>query len=252
MIRHSFRRWALAAPLVAALALAACGSQGYAPALGKTTTTPLSGAQPGALTLTPIYATHVVTYYQGKLVPYAGAQTPVELRKGSCTGPVIATLTEATAAPAPAGAATVAPDAAKGVDVAAVVDQNVYVVIRARANNPNAAQLACGSPLSSRRQYFDLYTPGQGSNGPQLGLTLIEPVVATRAETRLTAPASTPLTWAIYADGCDGTVLTQGQISQGATTSDGVIFQAAPASGWSVAIAPTDAATPATCQQVSG
>lgn len=243
----------LLAPLVTLLALAACGSQGYAPTLGKATTTTLSGAQPGSLTLTPIYATHVVTYYRGVLVPYANAQTPVELRKGSCTGPILATLTETTAAPAPSGAAPVALDSAKkGVDVAAVVDENVYVVIRARANDPNAAQLACGSPLSSRRQYFDLYTPGQGSNGAQLGLTLIEPIAATHAQTRLTTAAATSLTWAVYAGGCDGQALAQGQIAQGATTGDGVIFQSAPASGWSVSLAPASATAPATCQKVSG
>lgn len=252
MIRLSLRRGALLAPLLAVLALAACGSQGYAPSLGKAATTTLSGSQPASLTLTPIYATHVVTYYLGKPVPYVGAQTPVELRKGSCTGPVLATLTEATAAPAPAAAAVVAPDAAKGVDVAAVVDENVYVVIRARANDPNAAQLACGEPLSSRRQYFDLFIPGQGRNGPQIGLTLIEPLAATRAQTRLTSPAATPLTWAVYAGGCTGAALAKGQIASGATTSDGVIFQSAPASGWSVSLAPASATASATCQKVSG
>ncbi|HEU0026364.1 MAG TPA: hypothetical protein VFQ25_04550 [Ktedonobacterales bacterium] len=252
MIRHSLRRVGLLAPLVALLALAACGSQGYAPALGKAATTTLDGAQPGSLTLTPIYATHVVTYYLGKLIPSAGAQTPVELRKGSCSGPVIATLTEAAAAPAPSGAPIVAPGAANGANVAAVVDENVYIVIRARANDPNAAQLACGAPLSSRRQYFDLYTPGQGRNGPQLGLTLIEPIVATRAETHLTAPAAIPLTWAVYAGGCHGAALAQGQIAQGATTSYGVIFQSAPASGWSVSLAPVKTLAPPPCQKVSG
>jgi hypothetical protein len=252
MIRHSLRRVGLLAPLVALLALVACGSRGYAPSLGKATTTTLSGVQPGSLTLTPIYATHVVTYYLGKLIPYKGAQTPVELRKGSCAGPVLATLTETTAASAPSGAATEAPDAANGADVAAVVDESVYVVIRARANDPNAAQLACGAPLSSRRQYFDLFTPGQGSNGAQLGIALIEPIVATRAETRLASPATAPLTWAIFAGGCDGHALAQGQIAQGATTGDGVIFQPSPASGWSIALAPASATAPAPCQKVSG
>ncbi len=252
MTRHSLRRVALVTPLLALLTLAACGSQGYAPSLGKAATTILSGSQPGLLTLTPIYATHIVTYYLGKPVPYAGAQTPVELRKDSCAGQVIATLTEATAAPSPASAATVAPDSVKGVDVATVVDENVYVVIRARANDPNAAQLACGSPLSSRRQYFDLYIPGQGRNSPQIGLALIEPLVATRAQTRLTAPAITPLTWAVYAGGCTGAALAQGQIAPGATTGESVIFQTAPVTGWSVSLTPASATAPASCQKVSG
>ena len=252
MTRHSLRRWALVAPLVAVLALAACGSQGYAPSLSKATTTTLSGVQPGSLTLTPIYATHVVTYYLGKLVPYASAQTPVELRAGSCFGRVLATLTEATAAPAPSGAPRTVSDGAKGADVAMVVDENVFVVVRAHANDANAAQLACGAPLSSRRQYFDLYTPGQGSNGAQLGLTLIEPLAATRAQTHLASPAATPLTWAVYAGGCVGAALAQGQIPQGATTGDGVIFQSAPTSGWSVSLSPVGAAAPGACQKVSG
>ncbi len=253
MTRHSLGRIWLLAPLVTVLLLAACGSQGAAPSLGKATTTAISGAQRGSLTLTPFYGAHVVTYYRGVLIPYVGAQTPVELRKGSCGGQVLATLTEATAAPPPSSAATVIPDTAKkGVDVATVVDENVYVVIRARANDPNAAQLACGAPLSSRRQYFDLYTPGQGSNGPQLGLALIEPITVTRAQTHLTAPATAPLTWAVYAGGCDGQALAQGQIAKGATTGDGVIFQSAPVSGWSVSLTPAGATSPATCQKVSG
>ncbi len=251
MTRHSLWR---GAPLLVTLALtlAACGTQGYAPSLSKATTTTLSGAQPGSLTLTPIYATHIVPYYLGKLVPYVGAKTPVELRKGSCTGPVLATLTEATAAPAPSGAAAVTPDAANGVDVAMVVDEHVFVVVREHANDPNALQLACGGPLSSRRQYFDLYTPGQGSNGAQLGLALIEPLAATRAQTHLASPATTPLTWAVYAGGCNGTALASGQIPQGATTGDGVIFQSAPTSGWSVSLAPAGATAPSACQKVSG
>jgi hypothetical protein len=127
----------------------------------------------------------------------------------------------------------------------------MFVVVRARPNDPNAAQLACGAPLSSRRQYFDLYKPGQGRNGAQLGLTLIEPLIATHAQTRLAAPATTPLTWAVYAaNGCAGAALAQGQIAQGATSGDGVIFQSTPA-GWSVSLTPASATAPATCQNVS-
>jgi hypothetical protein len=252
MLRHPLRRWALAAPLVMALALAACGSQGYAPALGKATTTTLSGAQPGSLTLTPFYATHIVVYYLNKLIPYVGAQTPVELRQGSCAGPVIVALTEATTVPAPTGVA-IAPDPTSGVDVALVGDQNMYVVVRARAGDPNAAQLACGAPLSSRRQYFSLFTPGQGSNGTQLGLTLFDPLIATRAQTRLNTSAPTSLTWAVYAaDGCEGAALAQGQIARGATSGNGVIFQSAPTAGWSVSLTSASATAPAVCQKVSG
>lgn len=239
--------------LMAALALAACGTQGYAPTLGKAATTPLSGDHPATLTLTPIYATHVVVYYLGKLVPYAGATTPVELRKGSCGGQTLATLTAATAMTAPAGAAAVAPNtAAKGVDAALTVDENVSVVILSHANDAQASILACGAPLSGRRQYFDLFTPGQGSNGTQLGLALIEPEVATRAQTRLSEPATAALTWAIYAHGCAGAPLASGQIAQGATGGAGVIFQAAPASGWGATLTTASATTPAACQRIKG
>lgn len=239
--------------LLALLTLAACGSQGYAPALGKPATTPLSGAQAASLTLTPIYATHVVVYYLAKLVPYADAKTPVELRKGSCAGQTLAALTLATAAPTPSSAVTVAPNtAAKGVDAALTVDENVYVVILDRANDANARVLACGAPLSSRRQYFDLFTPGQGTNGTQLGIALIEPEAATRAQVRLTSAAATALTWAVYAGGCVSPALASGQIAQGATGSGGVIFQTAPTSGWSASLAPLNAVAPDACQKVRG
>jgi hypothetical protein len=250
------RRAGLLAPfflLLTLLALAACGSQGYAPALGKAATTPLSGSQPASLTLTPIYATHVVVYYLAKLVPYADAKTPVELRKGSCAGETLAALTQATATPAPASAAAVAPNtAAKGVDAALTVDENVYVVILDHANDPKAQILACGAPLSSRRQYFDLFTPGQGTNGTQLGIALIEPEAATRAQVRLTSAATTALTWAIYAGGCASPALASGEIAQGATEGGGVIFQTAPTTGWSASFAPVNAVAPGACQKVKG
>lgn len=251
-------RWG-AAPLapillpLAALALAACGSQGYAPTLGKAVTTPLTGAQPASLTLAPVYATHIVVYYLGKLVPYADAKTPVELRQGWCGGKTLAALTQATASPASATAAAVAPNAAtKGVNAALTVDENVYVVILDHANDPKAQVLACGAPLSSRRQYFDLFTPTQGTNGPQLGIALIEPQAATHAVMRLTSPATTALTWAVYAHGCASPALAAGQIAQGATEGDGVIFETAPNSGWSASFAPLNAVAPGACQRVKG
>lgn len=252
MRRSLARRVGLLTPLLVGLTLAACGSHGNAPTLGKAATTTFNGSQPGSLTLTPIHSTHVVVYYLAKLVPYAGATTPVELRQGSCDGPVIAALTEATAAPPPASAATVVPDAAKGVDVATTVDENVYVVILAHAGDPKVAQLACGAPLNSNRQFFNLYTPGQGANGAQLGLTLIEPEAATRIQAHLNGPATTALDWAVYAGGCDGTPLAQGRIAQGATSGEGVIFQSAPTSGWSVSLAPASAAASGACQKISG
>lgn len=248
--RGKGRRLLALASLFASLALTACGSQGYAPTLGTVGTTSLGGAQSATLTLTPFYATHVVVYYLAKQVPYVGAPTPVELRQGSCGGRTLARLT---ADPTAAGAgAFVAPNlAAKGVDVALTVDQNVYVVILDHANDAQAQPLACGAPLSDRRQYFDLYTPGQGSNGTQLGLTLIEPVVATRVQARLAEPAASSLVWAVYAHDCGSAALASGRIPTGATESDGIVFASAPANGWSASLAPLNASSPV-CHRVNG
>lgn len=252
MTRYALRRWALALPALLVLTLAACGTKGYAPALGDATTTALTGSQPGSLTLTPFYATRVVAYYLGKPIPYVGATTPVELRQGSCAGAVIANLTQDMAAPASNLTATAAA-AGGGADVAMAVDESAFVVIRARANDPNAAEVACGAPLSNRRQYFDLYTPGQGANGTQYGLTLIEPFIATRVQARLTEPATTALGWTLFPNpGCAGQALAHGEIAPSATRGDGVIFRAAPHSGWSLSLTAASAAAPSACQSVSG
>lgn len=239
-MRGRLARFATLAPLLALLGLAACGSQGYAPGLGKTATFALAGtaggASLGSATLTPFYAAHIASWYRGKAVPYVGAQTPIELRDGSCAGKPLAALTDVTAAPI-ANALAVAPDAKSGVDVAVATSENLYVVVRQRANDASAPQLACGHPLSGRRQYFDLYTPGQGSNGYSLGIALTEPIIATRVHVALASPATAATTWAVRAGSCSSAPLAEGAIAAGAKSADGVAFAALDPGHWRLTLA---------------
>ncbi len=228
--------------LTLTVALAACGSQGYAPPLGKNAHATLTGAFSGTATFTPAYATHIVTYYEGKALPYASATLPVELRNDSCDGPILANLTKASD---PASAPTTTPlagatsttqsesaqstvvqvDPQGGVDVSLPQSMSLWVTVRAKANDPNAAILACGQPLSGRRQYFDLYPPTEGSNGMALGLALMEPIVATQVKIALNQSTDAPVAWAVRADACEGAPVAGGQIAAGATQTTGYIFK---------------------------
>ncbi len=239
-LRGRLARVASLAPLVALLGLAACGSHGNAPPLSNSATVALVGASGtgslGSARFTPFYAAHIASYYKGVAVPYSGAQTPVELRQDSCVGKPLAALTEATAAPI-ANALPVALDPTSGVDVAVTTSGNLYVVVRATANDATAPELACGHPLSGLKQYFDLYTPGQGSNGYSLGIALMEPIVATRVAVTLASPAATATTWAVRADSCGGEPLAQGTIAAGATSASGVVFSALNPGHWRMSLA---------------
>lgn len=247
------KRLATLAPLLALLALAACGSQGYAAPLGKSATVALAGtagAQSlGSATFTPFYATHIATYYKGKLIPYNGAETPVELREGDCTGKRLAALTAATAAPI-AGDLAVAPDAKGGADVAMEPSVNLFVVVRQQANDANAPILACGDPLSGRKQFFNLYLATEGPNGYSLGIALMEPLIATRVNVALASPATTGATWAVRAGSCAGVALAQGQIAAGAKDASGIIFAALDASHWRLTLADASGAQ-TLCKPVS-
>ncbi|HEV8192843.1 MAG TPA: hypothetical protein VGP82_15365, partial [Ktedonobacterales bacterium] len=121
--------------LAALLALAACGSQGYAPPLTNVVHVRLPGngaAHPGgSATLTPTYGGHYVVYLQGKQVPYHNPATPVELRKGSCTGPVIGALTDNT--PAKPQPSIMQPASDNGANVTVAPAADVYVVVLAQA-----------------------------------------------------------------------------------------------------------------------
>lgn len=236
-LRLGARLGAVAA-LAPLLALAACGSHGYAPALGNVATIALKGASGQALgsaSFSPTYATHIATYYRAKAVPFEGAQTPLELRADTCTGKTLAALTAATAAPITNGP-LVAVDPHGGVDVATTMNGNLYVVVRDHANDASAPLLACGHPLDGRRQFFDLYTPGAGSNGYELGITLMEPIVATQTRVTLAAPATQPVPWAVRLNSCSGQPLAQGQIAAGAQSATSAIFSPLDASKWTVTI----------------
>ena len=174
----------------------------------------------------------------------------MELRQESCTGKTLAALTQATAAPI-ANGLPVAVDAKSGVDVAVTLSENLYVVVRERANDATSPELACGHPLSGRRQYFDLYTPGQGSNGYSLGIALTEPIVASRVAVTLTSPAATAMTWAVRADSCAGQPLAQGSIAAGATSASGIVFAALNPGHWRLTLATSDGAQRA-CATVGG
>lgn len=246
---RSFSFLAVLGLLGAALVLGGCGTHGNAPALGQAARISLkaSGASTEAATatLTPMYATHVSTYYEGHALPLNGAQTPAQLRQGSCAGSLVAYLTDGnptqTARAAGDASLPVAqPDPAGGMDVAVQDSQNLYVVVFDHPNDPNAQVVACGNPLSGQRQYFDLYPPDVGSNGIGRGTALMEPIAVTRVAVTLPAPAPSngPVTWAVHQGTCDGTQLGSGQIAAGATQGAGVIFRTLDTNSWWVKLTP--------------
>ena len=239
-----------AVAIVTIAALAGCGTQGYAAALGHSAQATFTGAYTGSANFTPTYATHYATYYEGRLVPFVGAKTPVELRNGDCAGPLVANLTQATdeqpaASPAPP---LVQQDPTQpGVDVGLTGNANLWVTVRAKANDPSAAILACGQPLSGRKQNFDLYPPSVGSDGTALGFALIEPTVATQVGLAFTHPIGGTVMWAVRSGSCAGAVLATGVAPKGATQATGYLFQTLDSAHWRLTLAPavsTPAQTP--------
>jgi hypothetical protein len=227
--------------LICALAVASCGTQGYAPPLGKPAHVALGSA--GSATLTPMHALRVVAYYKGKQLPATGAATPAELHRDSCSGPFVAALTDGAPAAGAHAAAPTMPDPDGGLDVAVDPGAQWYVVVYDRANDPHAQVVACGHPLSGRQQYFDLYTAAKGSNGIALGTVLVSPITATRIDVSLTAGASaSQSTWAVHAAHCDGVALAQGTIVPGGTTGAAVVFATPGATPWWVTLAPVGGA----------
>jgi hypothetical protein len=247
----------LFALLVAGALLTACGTHGSAPPLPPTAHATLtaqgSSTRAGTATLTPAYGGRVVAYLGGKQIPYQNAQTPVQLRQGSCTGPVLAALTEN--APGPTGsqaqsAPALHPDAAGGVDIALNPDENWYIVVLDHAGDARAQPIACGHPLSGKQQYFDLYPPDQGENGDAKGIALLQPQVYTQVAVSLDQPAGQNETWAIREQSCGGTTVTAGTLANGARTASGTAF-APPDSGWWISVAP-DGNNGGVCGQVRG
>lgn len=223
---------ALGATLALSLAiiLAACGTKGYAPPLGATTHAALAGTQTqqviGAATFTPSYAMHATVYYRGHVIPTTGAQTPVQLRNGSCFGPVAAPLTDGTPK-ADTATATTQPVSAGGMYVALQTSADWYITVLERPNDATAPVVACGHPLSERRQYFDLYPPTVGNGGIALGTALVEPIVATQVHIALHSGVSPVAQWALHSGSCSGPVI-------GANTSgaDGIVFSPTDTSDW--------------------
>ena len=196
--------------LCLAVALAACGTKGYAPPLGTTAHAVLADAQTkqtiGTATLTPVYAMHATVYYKGHAVPTVGAQTPAQLRKGGCFGPVVAPLTDGTPK-ADTTLATTQPVSSGGMNVALQASADWYITVLARPHDPTAPVVACGNPLSERRQYFDLYPPAVGNGGIALGTALVEPIVATQVHIALQNGASPIARWALHSGSCSGTLI---------------------------------------------
>jgi hypothetical protein len=248
-LKHCKRRWSILLVTLVVVALSACGTQGSPPALGKSLQVTLgasgNAATLGRATLTPAYGAHVVVYMHGTLVPYANPQTPAQLRQGGCYGKVVAPLTSN--ALAPDSAVEVQPDSDKGANVALPVDANWYVVVLQSAA-PDAAITACGHPLNTLRQYFDLYEPAKVDQGVGLGIALFEGIVITQVHVSLTAPTTKqPAQWSVHSGGCQGTTLASGAIASGTTTGSGIAFAPLDAQTWWLAVALDGEAGPATC-----
>jgi hypothetical protein len=248
------RRWIVPLLLMtlAALAmmtLAACGTRGKPPVLGKAVQVTLrangDSAALGQATLTPAYGTHVVVYMHGELVPYGAPQTPVQIRQGGCYGPVVAPVT----ANAPAGGSSVAvrADANKGANVARAVDSNWYVVVL-QSSTADARVIACGHPLSDLRQYFNLYEPTKVDQGVGLGIALFEVITITQVNVSLTSPTTQqPTQWSIHSGSCQGSTLASGTIAPGAASGGGIAFAPLDTQSWWLSVAENGAAGPDTC-----
>jgi len=243
------RRLALSAAILALAALAGCGSRGFAPPLGKPTSISPQGVDgvTGNLVFTPIHAMHVAVYYEGHAVPTRGAQTPAQLRRGDCAGPLIAPLTDGNPAPTPTptpaptpistapSPPVTRPDPAGGLDLALDTSADLYVVVLARRDDPAAAVVACGHPLSGRRQYFDLYPPETGGNGIGRGTALMEPTLATRVDPNLlktSAISGRIYGWEVRKDGCAGPVVATGTIGVSIPEDQRTLFATLDTARW--------------------
>lgn len=253
MHRGLFVTLGLALPL----ALAACGTQGNAPALGKPATATLTSmtttARAASYTarITPITALHVVVSYHGHQLPVSGAQMPAQLRRDSCFGAYVAPLTDGNPA-RPAEAPGVrdetvasAPDPTGGMDVDVTPDASLFVDVMARPNDATAPVLACGQPLSGKRQFFDLYSPT--NNSVAIGNALFDPIAAAQVTISPSAgpsAAQSPVSWTIATASCDGPPVGGDTIARGARPPYGGPVYAALAPGhWWVTLAFGDGTT---------
>jgi hypothetical protein len=236
------RLWRPAVLFLLALAalLAACGSHGTAPSLGAPAHVSLSaqGKDIGTATLTPFHATRVVAYLNGQQIPYTGAKTPVQLRKERCDGPVLAALTENAPGPTDGQGPLVRPDPAGGANVALAASDSTWVAVLDHAGDTSAPIIACGQPLSDRRQNFNLVEVANSRNYP-LGFAQIDPIVGSRVDVSLERPPVGEVAWAIRAGGCAGSEVARGRFSSGATRG-GIVFAAPDTSQWWLRVAGGD------------
>lgn len=213
-----------------ALIVTACGTKGYAPPLGATTHATLADTQTnqtlGNATFTPLYAMHATIYYKGQTIPTTSAQTPAQLRKGSCFGPVVAPLTDGTPK-AGTTLATTQPVASGGMYVALQPSADWYITILKRPNDATAPVVACGHPLSERRQYFDLYPPAVGNGGTALGAALVEPLAATQVHIDLPSATAPVARWVIHTGSCTGPAL-----DANTSGADGIVFGVVGSDTW--------------------
>ncbi|MGZ3581424.1 MAG: hypothetical protein ACXWP6_01620 [Ktedonobacterales bacterium] len=213
-----------------AIVLTACGTKGYAPPLGPTTRAALADTQTqqaiGTATFTPVYAMHATVYYKGHVIPTTGAQTPAQLRKGSCFGPVAASLTDG-APKADTATATTQLAPSGGMYVAIPTSADWYITVLARPNDATAPVVACGNPLSERRQFFDLYPPAVGNGGTALGTALVEPIVATQLQITFQSGASPVTQWALHSGSCSGPL-----VGSNTTGAGGIVFSTAVTGDW--------------------
>jgi hypothetical protein len=232
-----------AAVMITLLAVAACGSQGRPSALGQpasaTLTPPSSTQAVGVAHLTPVYGSHIAPNFQGQAVPYANAQNPMQLRKGACNGDVLAALTEG--APGPVNGVTpplVKPNPAGGMTIPIAPSEDLWVSVLDHLGD-DAHILACGHPLSDRKQYFDLYDARKGINGIALGSALIEAVPLTRLDLNLAAAVNGPIEWTVRSASCSGSEVASGSLTNGAKSD--TIFAALDTSAWWVTVNANDA-----------
>src|SRR5262249_34703598 len=127
------------------------------------------------------------------------------------------------------------PDPAGGMDLALDTSADLYVVVLARRDDATAPVVACGHPLSGRRQYFDLYPPESGSNGIGLGTALMEPPLATRADPNLTTSSPSRRAaygWEVHEGGCAGPLVARGTIGMSAPEGERTLFSALDTAHW--------------------
>lgn len=249
--------WPSLALLLTLTALVACGSHGTAPPLTSSahaTLTPTGGGQPIAMaTFTSLYATRVVPYYKGVPVPYTGAPVAVQLRKDSCGGPILAPLTAGAPSDITAGASAplvVRQSPQGGVVVNIAPSASLWITVLARNADPKAAIVACGHPLSEKRQYFDLYDASKGEAGIAFGTALTDPVLASQLDLTFSKPvASGQVHWSVRAESCTGTEIASGAYPANAPQK-GVIFASADTAHWWLTVSADSVASGVACGKV--